>query len=310
MVNFSLFPNWGTIDFFVLPGFRERTFPSVDGRLRFPLPVDNSQAQYESGAGRKHADWVVRYSHALGAFDLGVSHFSGTSREPRLLPRSDKEGNNVLTPMYDLMDQTSLDLQYTIGGWLWKMGLISRKARQRRMTAFVAGFGYTFVNIRDSGIDLGVITEYIFDDRDSHSFAPTPLDDDIFVGMRLAFNNVQSTELLVGTIIDRKNASSFLNLEASRRVGSAFKTTLEIRWFVNTDDLDFLYAFRKDTYARMELAHSNAGRKDHALVTNGIMNNIPNFFCRHIAHQETNCSSSRGLADKIRVQSLGARQHR
>ena len=254
MVNLSWFRNWGTISFFVMPGFRERTFPGVEGRLRFPLPVDSRQAQYESEAGRNHVDWAIRYSHTLGAFDFGIAHFSGTSREPRLLPGSNGNGTSVLTPVYDLIDQTSLDLQYTTGGWLWKLELISRKARQQRMTAFVAGFEYTFANIRNSGIDLGVIAEYIFDDRDSRSFAPTPFNDDIFLGARLAFNDVQSTDLLLGAIIDRKNGSSYLNLEASRRLGSTFKVTLEIRGFVDADKSDFLYAFRKDTYARLELA--------------------------------------------------------
>ncbi|NIR48250.1 MAG: hypothetical protein GWN55_04180 [Phycisphaerae bacterium] len=253
MVSFSWIRNWGVINFFVLPGFRTQTFPGVDGRLRFPVTVDNSQVQYESDAGEKHIDWAVRYSHTLGNFDLGIAHFSGTDREPRLLPGRDENNNEVLTPVYNLIDQTSLDLQYTIGGWLWKLEAISRKTRKQRMTAFAAGFEYTFANIRNSAIDLGVIAEYLFDDRDPNNFYPTAFEDDIFLGTRLGFNDVQSTELLFGAIIDRKNRSSFLNLEASRRVGSAFKATLEIRGFVNLDNSDFLYAFRRDTYIRVEL---------------------------------------------------------
>ncbi len=76
---------------------------------------------------------------------------------------------------------------------------------------------------------------------------------------------------------------------------------------------NFFYAFLLRTKAprsNAPTAHLSAGRKDHALVTNGSMNNILDFLCRQTAHQKASCSSSRGLADKIGVQSLGARQHR
>ena len=82
MVNFSWIHNWGTLDFFVLPGFRERTFPGSRGRLRFPLRADTDQAVYESGAEDRHIDWAVRWFHTIGDWDIGVSHFYGTSREP------------------------------------------------------------------------------------------------------------------------------------------------------------------------------------------------------------------------------------
>jgi len=121
------------------------------------------------------------------------------------------------------------------------------------MTAFTAGVEYTFANIRNSAIDLGIIAEYLFDDRDPSNFYPTAFEDDIFLGTRLGFNDVQNSELLFGVIVDRNNSSSFLSLEASRRLGSSFKAILEIRGFANVDKSDFLHAFRQDTYVRTEL---------------------------------------------------------
>ena len=49
MVNLSIDRDWGTFDFFLLPYFRERTFPGRKGRLRTAFVVDSDQAQYESG---------------------------------------------------------------------------------------------------------------------------------------------------------------------------------------------------------------------------------------------------------------------
>ena len=50
MVNLSLIRDWGVVSMFVLPGFRERTFPGVNGRPRFGVPVDTDNPIYESSA--------------------------------------------------------------------------------------------------------------------------------------------------------------------------------------------------------------------------------------------------------------------
>ena len=59
MLNLSLIRDWGVVDLFLLPGFRERTFPSKDGRPRFAIPIDNDVI-YESGAENLHTDVAVR----------------------------------------------------------------------------------------------------------------------------------------------------------------------------------------------------------------------------------------------------------
>ncbi|MCI0693849.1 hypothetical protein L0337_17810 [candidate division KSB1 bacterium] len=254
MINFAVIRNWGTLNFFLLPGFRERTFPGREGRLRFPLLVDMNKATYESSAKRQHVDWALRWSHTLGAFDLGLAHFSGTSREPRLLPADANTAAPVLIPYYDLITQTSLDLQATQGGWLWKLEAISRANRGRRFAAFTGGFEYTFANFKNSGIDIGVLGEYLFDDRDQEFFPVNSFDDHVFVGSRLAFNDAQSTDLLAGVIVDRKSGSSFLNVEASRRLGQSWKLNLEARGFLKASPADVIYGFRKDSHMQLELS--------------------------------------------------------
>ena len=81
MAHLSVVRDWGILDFYLLTGFRERTFPGSDGRLRPPLPVDDD-ARYESGAGRWRVDGAVRWQRQLGRLTLGIHHFSGTSRAP------------------------------------------------------------------------------------------------------------------------------------------------------------------------------------------------------------------------------------
>ncbi len=43
MINFTTFQDWGQIDIYLLPGFRERSFPGAEGRLRAPIPVETGQ---------------------------------------------------------------------------------------------------------------------------------------------------------------------------------------------------------------------------------------------------------------------------
>ena len=118
LVNLTFIRDWGALDLFVLPGFRERTYPGRNGRLRSEPFVDTNRATYESGAARDHVDFAVRWSHVIGDFDIGVAHFHGTSREPRLplecangIPAIVNSCNPVLAPRYDVVYRTSLDLQ-------------------------------------------------------------------------------------------------------------------------------------------------------------------------------------------------------
>jgi hypothetical protein len=246
MVNMAFVRPWGTVDVFVMPWFRERTYPGAAGRLRLPLPVDTDGAVYESDAGQHHLDWAVRWSHYLGGLDLGVSHFSGTSREPVLEPGVNEAGDQVLVPRYNLIDQTGLDAQYTSGGWLWKLEGITRSGIGDRMYAFTAGFEYTLYGVAGTNADLGLIGEYLWDSRNDASVAPFA--DDVAVGARLALNDVQSSELLAVAVVDRNTGGTFVSLEGNRRVGQDWTVGLETRAFLGMQSTDPLYALRRDAY--------------------------------------------------------------
>ncbi len=252
MANIALIQDWGTLDLFLLPYFRERTFPGKEGRLYPGLPIDTDNPQYQSGAKEKHMDWAIRWSRPIGDWDIGVSHFSGTGREPDLLSTTNQADQSVLIPYYKQIHQTGLDVQMTQEEWLWKAELISRKMPEDRFTAFTGGFEYTFVGVFDSDADIGAIGEYLHDDRGKN--ATTPFDNDLMVGLRLALNDVQSTELLVGVIMDLDNQGQFYNVEASRRLGDNWKLSLEARAYANLDDTEIIYPLRNDGYIQLELA--------------------------------------------------------
>ncbi len=77
MVNLTIPSQWGTFDFYLLPYFRERTFPGPKGRLRSQPAVDAARPIYESSSEQWHTDFALRYANYFGNFDIGLSYFRG-----------------------------------------------------------------------------------------------------------------------------------------------------------------------------------------------------------------------------------------
>lgn len=253
MLKLLLSRDWGSMQVFVLPWFRDRTFPGREGRLRNIPPVDTDLARFEAGNGRRHVDLAVRWSHFIGAWDLGLAHFRGTSREPTLIPGRDKRGRPVLIPYYELIDQTSLDAQYTKGSWLWKLEAIYRVGQTGgAYFATTGGFEYTWVGFRGGNADLGFLAEFMWDGRGDD--AGSAYDHDLFAGLRWAGNDAQSSELLTGVIWDWESGSRTFNLEASRRLGRSWTLSVQARAWSNIANTDPLAAVSQDDYLEIELA--------------------------------------------------------
>lgn len=252
MLNLALIRDWGTVDFFVLPGFRERTFPGRKGRFQGPLRIDTSAVEYESAAAEKHVDYALRYSSFFGPVDLGLYHFWGTSRDPRFVFERTSSGEPVLAPVYDLIHQTGLDLQATLGNWLLKLEALRRQGQGDTYVAAVGGFEYTFVGVFGSAVDVGALAEYHYDERGR--VALSPFDDDLFVGTRIAANDAADSQLLGGIVGDIHGRGYFVNVEASRRLGEYWKVELEMRLILDTSPRAFaLDAFNRDDYVQLEL---------------------------------------------------------
>jgi hypothetical protein len=251
MVNLATHQDWGSLNLFVMPWFRERTFPGKDGRLRFPLVTDGDP-DYDASNDQQHIDVALRYSHYAGAWDFGVYYFNGSGREPRFLVN---DNGTRLVPFYDLIEQVGTDIQFTHEGWLWKFEGLWRSQNSDHFWATVGGFEYTLYQIVDSSADLGLLLEYSWDGRDSDPAEAPPVlfDDDFFMGTRLTLNDVQDSELLVGFVIDRESHASQLSLEAERRLDNHWKLELESRWFLNSGD-DVAVAFKKDSNVTLRLA--------------------------------------------------------
>ncbi|MBB3046067.1 hypothetical protein FHR99_000303 [Litorivivens lipolytica] len=264
--------NGSSTRLFVLPYFRERAFPGEEGRLRPPLPVDDNDPLYQSGAEEKHVDWALRHQGWVGALDYGVAWFSGNQRDPKLVPGSvvpvmtpvgPRLQVQSLRPFYGLMDQFSVDAQYTAGDWLFKLEALWRDefnsvatalnpAIERRddYSAASLGFERTFYGVSGNASDIGVLAEYLWDERGDEG---SGFQNDLFVGARWAANDVAGTALLAGVVVDLEEYSQFYSVEFSRRIGSASKLSVEARAFhdVPPEDRSF-FLVRRDGYLQLE----------------------------------------------------------
>lgn len=254
MINLALINDWGTVDLFVMPYFRERYFPGTSGRLRSIPETRQDRSQFESAAKEKHIDLAARYSHYIGDWDIGLSHFYGTSRDPRLLFSTDSGGNPFFIPFYDIINQSSVDIQTTKGNMLWKFEALHRSGQGTTYNALAGGFEYTFVGIMDTALDLGVLSEYHYDDRDE--LATSIFEDDIAIGARLAFNDMQSSEALIGLVWDRDSGGKFFNIEASRRLGDSWLLELQGRFFFNQKRSDLAFTVSRDDYSELFLSYN------------------------------------------------------
>ena len=253
MVHLSIPRDWGVLDFFLLPYFRERTFPGEKGRLRTPLPVDTDNPIFENGDEEKHVDFSLRYSQAYGWGDMGIYYFRGTNREPTLVPALGSNNQPVILPLYEQIDQAGLDLQLVTGNWLWKLESFYRDGHgENAFYSAVGGFEYTFFGVADSMVDLGFLIEYAYDER--HEEATTPFENDLFFGLRLAVNDAAGSELLAGFSQNLDNAGSIFSLEASRRLTDRLKVYLEAWAFIGAEPGDYyIYSIRDDDFVRLQL---------------------------------------------------------
>ena len=249
----------GTFDLYALSWFRPFVYPGVGGRPRLPIPVRNSEATYESSIKQAHPDVAFRWSKSLGEFDWALSYFYGTSREPELNPTM-LNSEPILAPRYSLIHQAGLEVQWTHRAWLWKLESILRAGQGDPFFAVSGGVEYTIYGMGESDVDLGLIAEYNYDGRNKQNGGMgngtfTIFQNDAFGGFRLAFNDTNSTDFLVGALVDTEHGSVLINAEASRRLGSSWKLILEGRAFIVSKNEDPLNFFRRDHFAEVEIQY-------------------------------------------------------
>lgn len=260
MAHLTFSGDWGTAEVFGMTYHRGRTFSGRFGRLRFPFVVDNDMVSYESDAKQWHLDVAGRYSRSFGPLDLGMSVFDGTSRDPFLTLDPGLSGEPALVPHYEQIRQFGLDAQVTAGSWLFKLEAIRRTGAQNLLgveedySASTFGGEYTFYSVSGSAVDLTLLSEWNYDDR--RQYATNIFQNDFFLAARIAFNDVQSTEILASILRDADSAGQVLTLECNRRISDQWSLRLEAIAFRGIQEVDLTYLTRRDSFVELSLIYN------------------------------------------------------
>jgi len=248
MLRGSYVSDNGTFSAFYMPSFRPRRFEGPAGRPGGAVVIDPHQHLYESHLAKQQGEYAVRYTNSIDIWDVGLSYFDGTARDPVLSPAYMSNGRFV--PYYPLRKQVSLDVQATIDAWLLKLEALSQDQLGERDARVVTGVEYTLYSLFGSTSDLGLVAEYMWDERGDQ--APQPFANDLGFGLRWVANDTVSTTLLAGAIIDLEDQSTALSIEAERRLNNNMKIMLEVRAQTHIDPDNLIQtAVKREDFARL-----------------------------------------------------------
>jgi hypothetical protein len=272
MMALGVEKNWGNLDMYLLPWFRERVFSSGDERFQFGNPVtgnliawDDDNTRWESGREERHVDFAVRWAQYFGSLDVGLSYFRGTNRDPIPIVSDDFS----LASYYEQLGQAGLELQYLVGDWALKFEGTNKQLDSGDYNSIVTGFEYTFSDLGPWGEDIGILAEYLWNDRrdvNSRSFLASdnplqgagdlslmipaeflsPFENDVFMGMRFALNDVNSTDFIAGVVCDLDSDTTVTMIEAGTRIGDSIRVTLNAYLFSTESEDSSFFFYRKD----------------------------------------------------------------
>ena len=280
MLNVKWFSDYGEFEAFLLPRFEERTFKGPNGRPFLGITVDRDLTTFESAQGDQHLDVALRWTHSVDAWDIGLHYFDGTLRDP-LLQVTQTDTGPVLAPRYLLVQQAGWDAQGLYGDLAVKTELIVQGGDEVDLhVETVSGIEYTWVGalspmqekemlpddwctpdtrnpfkklICNDRIDLGLVLEYLWDERGESS--NQPFQNDLLAGVRLSFNDTATTDALLGLVQDLDGGATTLSLEASTRLFESFRLSVESTKFFNTGGDTSLQAFENESYIKADLSY-------------------------------------------------------
>ncbi len=252
MLSYSTYSERGGIfDFYYLPFFSKKPQIGESGRLRLSKPIESYDVIYSGGAGDKVPSWALKWEKNIGMSDFSIQAFRGNSRESSTIPLI--EGITLkYFAGYERISQIGTYIQTISGPYLFKVEAIRRHGQKNAKNirenyySYTLGTEYLINRLFDKIWDLSLFIEYSNDDRGNDS--TDIMQNDIFMAGQFLFNDVNGTELLIGSTFDIDGGGNTSNFELSSRITEDIrvKGTYQLYW--STNNKDPLYDFRRDNY--------------------------------------------------------------
>ncbi|NRA41348.1 MAG: hypothetical protein HRU21_03465 [Pseudomonadales bacterium] len=268
--------DFGNIDAYVLPYFRPIVFPDGPERYQigfggFSPELEKDENFYQSDDEEENIDLALRWFKSFDNFDLGISYFNGIDRSVLpvtldLLAALGSQSINKIGGYYQNLEQLGLEYQYLYEDWIFKLEASHKLLDSGDFSAAVFGFEYTFSDMDPWGQDIGILLEYLWNDRDDVDLLPftfeanpdipadqydairaalvdagqnpvlagdyfSPMQNDIFLGTRFALNDIAGTEFLAGLIYDLDDRTTSMSFEGSTRIGDSVRITANMYFF-------------------------------------------------------------------------------
>ena len=119
----------------------------------------------------------------------------------------------------------------------------------------MVGGEYTFNGIFETDADLSLLAEWMIDGRRAR--ATNQYQNDLFLGARLAFNDVQGAEFIAGALLDLDTRTRTLNLEFNRRLTDSVSVKAEAVLLLQVDKADtIVHQTRRDSFIALNLTYS------------------------------------------------------
>ena len=227
----------------------------------------------------------------VSVFDGTSREASLICMPPACKPTGISDVSNVWIPYYAQIRQFGLDAQLTLDAWLFKFEAMHRSGernalgreqeygkayeaaalgaggfddlvgtlREEKYVAAVMGGEYTFYSVLGSTADIGLLAEWNYDERGRRALPrrqPMTLDNDFFFGMSLSFNDVESTMITAGFLMDASRETRTLAAEFDRRLFDQWSLHVAANTILSIDPADFQYVGRRDSFFEFHLEYN------------------------------------------------------
>ncbi len=178
-----------------------------------------TEEEYESD----NVSWQIRWDYFGVNTEASILFWEGISPQSRVL--IDEQGPLNATDYYPKIRQLGVTTQHISGAFAWKLEAAVRESEQLTSTELAAGISWYNYNVFTSRKDATLFAEiYYADEYNSDSLrVNTSFDRDVYLGVKLDFNDGKISSLNTGLLRDYEKSSWALFTNYNTNVTQSWK---------------------------------------------------------------------------------------